>query len=353
MEGFMTYQPEAGLASMLDRMDWDGVLPSQAYNAVLNRIPESGEAAAPQPGYSAGEIFADALESDEFQGSLVHLLFDAYPEKRRLIFVHVMKCAGTDLIAHLSHRYPHIYNSCTEPRWVGKPELYEFLRNFSLSAVGAHEICWSGHVNLPSILEARLYRFGDDMFTVVREPVDRILSMVNYAVGIMADCRFPLRPDRLEWFRALDREPFTRPPSPSEALDLARQVLRNEQVVEPNVLCRALGRGDVLSALDAMVRSNIEVTDTRRYERWLRTRWGVQASRRLNASEAVISREDLSSQDLEYLTEKSWEDWQLYDLIDRRLAETGEASLRGLDLAEVCLDLWRRTRPSPDPVMSE
>lgn len=333
MNAFEAYRSDAELASLTENVEWDGVPPSQVYYSVLNRIPETGEAATPRPDYSAQRLFEAALDSLEFQEGVVPLVLNAYPEKRRLIFIHILKCAGTDLIAHLSAKYPHVYRALSEPEWTSKAHLFAHLGDLTRAAAHSSEIFMSGHVDLTSVLESGLYRFGDEIFTIVREPIERVLSMVNYVVSILGDMSDPLRPDRLTWLNMLGAQDFPHEPSPGFLREIARAVLKNRQILVPNVLCRSLGYGDAVSALDAIVRSDIEITDAKRYEAWLAARWGVQNSERLNASPPVLKVEDLTDEELDYLRLTYKEDVAIYELIDRKLAEAGAPSIRGLALA--------------------
>ena len=52
------------------------------------------------------------------QPRIVEMILNAHPEKRRLIFVHVPKCAGTDLTANLGTRYPTVHQTLADPNWM-------------------------------------------------------------------------------------------------------------------------------------------------------------------------------------------------------------------------------------------
>ena len=54
--------------------------------------------------------------SAAFQQEVLTLLLNAFPEKRRLLFVHIPKCAGSDLSHHLMTRYPSIDQRLMEER---------------------------------------------------------------------------------------------------------------------------------------------------------------------------------------------------------------------------------------------
>ena len=48
------------------------------------------------------------------QPRIVEMILNAHPEKRRLIFVHIPKCAGTDLTANLGTRYPTVHQTLAD-----------------------------------------------------------------------------------------------------------------------------------------------------------------------------------------------------------------------------------------------
>lgn len=104
---FCFYQPIAGLTSVLNNFyitnsDIPGI-----FYSVLGRDPESLlEPAASD--YSPSDSLKEALESEEFQQNVVRLILNAYPEKRRLIHIHIPKCAGTHLRARLEVKYPTV-----------------------------------------------------------------------------------------------------------------------------------------------------------------------------------------------------------------------------------------------------
>jgi hypothetical protein len=51
------------------------------------------------------------------QARVVEMILNAHPEKQRLIFVHIPKCAGTDLTANLGTRYPVVHQTLADSNW--------------------------------------------------------------------------------------------------------------------------------------------------------------------------------------------------------------------------------------------
>jgi hypothetical protein len=223
-DAFLHYRDDLGIDSVIDVFDWDGVAPHQVYYAVLSRLPEDREVAVPAPDFHARELFHIALHSAEFQEQIVRLMLDAFPDRRRLIFIHIPKCAGVDLAARLSARYAHLHQGLTEPAWADKPELFRFLHAYAKAANNSQAVFFSGHITLPWVLEKGFHRFGDEIFTVVREPTTRALSTVNYVIEVLRSQYEPLRPDRLDWLERLGY-PRTAEWTPLEDLqEVARRI---------------------------------------------------------------------------------------------------------------------------------
>lgn len=259
----------ASLGRLLDKVDWSSVTPLQIYYAVLGRLPEDAKVAVPDEGYSAREHAEAALISDEFQQEILKRVLDAYPEKRRLLFVHVPKCAGTDLIEHLGSSHPAISEYLSQPGWTSKPALFEHLRNFAINAGSADSIFISGHIPLQWYLDHALYRFGDRLFAVVRNPYDMVISQVNYVFKRFFEAPRCHHPDTREWADILGMEIFDTNMPPEALRALGFRILSSPQIVNSRNICTYLGDATADSAFELMARCNIELTDVDHYNQWL------------------------------------------------------------------------------------
>ena len=67
-----------------------------------------------------------------FQSDLLPRLAEAYADKRRLIFVHIPKCAGADMSNKLKARYPWLDHNVMDHKWTTK---HDMLRHLSRLAV--------------------------------------------------------------------------------------------------------------------------------------------------------------------------------------------------------------------------
>jgi len=274
------------------------------------------------------------LYSSDFQGSVVAALLDAYPEKRRLVFVHIPKCAGSDLAILLERTLPRVYMDIANEEVTKKELLFSHLAAIVARIKASDAVIVHGHTPLTQYIQQGYYRPGDDLFTVVRDPIARIVSQVNYIVRRICsedpvDSQFS---DRLGWMRMLGIEEQDVTRDERFKRDCAREVLFDPRMVTPNTLCRFLGGETYDDALQAIVGSAIEITDIRRYDDWLRTRWDIGQSLRANSSPTVIDIGDLADDERDYVEAISTEDIRLFATIERSL-DRGHVSVRGSELA--------------------
>jgi len=336
LTAFAHYDEQRGIEGFLDAFDFHGVTPHQVYYSVLGRLPESVQAARMAADYDARRHMHDAIASPEFQRNFIGTVLHSFPEKQRVFFVHVPKCAGSDLAKHLLERYPDgcLKQKILRPAYVPGAKARRQLQRLMAKLPEREQIVVMGHFALDGFLSRGLIRYGDVAFSVVRDPISMALSVVNYALTLME-----LEPqDRplvaLGFIKALNLRMDTHglPADPAARKQLALQLLHDPKVVPANNLCNFLGRGNADSAFELCATANIELTTVSRYEAWLQQRWGVRKSERANASRQYLRHEDLSADDLAYLHERSQEDRRFYERIDKQLTSSDQLSLFGAQL---------------------
>src|SRR5262249_12398368 len=91
------YDEDNDLDRLLARIDFSVKTPAELCHMILGRPPRPPEVASSREAYDPAQFAGRLLMSREFQSDLIRLLLLAFPEKRRLFFVHIPKCAGTDL----------------------------------------------------------------------------------------------------------------------------------------------------------------------------------------------------------------------------------------------------------------
>lgn len=322
---------EFTLDAFLDRFDFAGVAPHQVIYSALGRLPDSAQAAHALPGYDARRHLGELLLGTEFQGRMIVQTLHAFPEKKRAFFVHVPKCAGTDLMTHLQVRHSGL---CLEqymmsPHYLPPLKMLWQLRAIVSKRSEADSIAVMGHIRLATMMAKEVIRFGDPVFSVIREPVDMALSVVNYGLTMMAMApqKRPMVLRRFADLIGLKPDRHGVPDRAEECKALARRWLHDPQVLPHNLLCHYLGQGTFDSALELTARANVELTTVTRYDAWLQTRWGVARSARANESGKYLARADLGENDLAYLNDITREDARFYQLVDTRLAASGSNSL--------------------------
>ena len=326
---FGLYDKQQGLKSILDRFDLGDASPDHLQRIVLGHVAQGSGV----PSSSDGSAYMqELLSSDEFRRPILANFLNAFPEKTRLLFVHIPKCAGTDLAHILSKRYLTISGTIDHPAWFTVEGRFEYLRDLVLSAPFIDTFFVGGHVPLRFYLNRKLIRPHDRIFTIIRDPIDLVISSVNYRLTRLLNDRAGKSPDTREWLNKLGWQSLPDNIHEASAVPLAKQMLRDSQLVPDNTICRSLGDGTSASALANVMKSGIEITDITRYESWLRENWGVPRSARANASRKILTDAILDPADRAIIMQKTEYDSELYCRVMEALGEKGLASIRGSDI---------------------
>ncbi len=121
-----TYNPRTGWDAFIETIDFTDVTPSQICQVVLGRPPVTVEQAIPASGYDPRKHFRGALVSREFRQRFLATFLRAYPLLGRDVFIHVPKCAGTDLTLNLGWRSVPLPRTLEVEGWMND---VEFLRS--------------------------------------------------------------------------------------------------------------------------------------------------------------------------------------------------------------------------------
>ncbi|MES2684952.1 MAG: hypothetical protein V4650_15635 [Pseudomonadota bacterium] len=330
------YEDARGIDAWLERFDFSGVTPHQIYSCALGRLPESAPVARQGAGYDARQHLRAMLCCEEFQDRLITFVLRALPEKQRLFFVHVPKCAGSDLSSHLMQLFDGSYLGQLDqsPLHIAPERLPWRLQTLMASLPRQPTIAVMGHIGLNWLLSEQLLRFGDVSFTVIRDPIDMAISKVNYVLTLMQRDPAGRTPLVLEWIKRfnLSRYGSGLPDDLAALKPLALGMLRDTRIVPRDNLCGFLGRGDAGTATDLCASANIELTTVSRYDAWLQKRWRNIASARINESHKILTRADLQDDDMEYLHDLTAQDRLFYQRVDAGIASSGQLSIFGAQL---------------------
>ena len=331
---FTLYEAERGLYDLLCRWDFRGTRREQLEYAAFGRVVSAPAPVGRWDEGTARNLLYDLLSSARFQEEILAAALHALPEKRRVFFVHIPKCAGTDLLAHLSARYPFLSPRWQEPAWTSQDELFQALAEFARELPFSDSILIGGHVPLGHFVERGLLRPSDRVLTVVRDPTDIAVSSINYLLTrFQANLgKARVEADVHDWMNALGVSTLPAQMTPQFIRDVSHLALYSPEIVQPNSLCHFLGGGTVDQVVATLAGHHAELTSMAHYGQWLRDAWGVVTPTRMNVSTKYISLASLPHQDLAYLQGLSREDRKLYDLIEKRLAASGRCSLLGDEL---------------------
>jgi hypothetical protein len=319
-----------GVNSILEQFDFGRTVPAQLQRIVLGTVPPGERAPADA---EPAEYFRQLLTSEEFRRGVVRNFLNAFPEKARLLFVHIPKCAGSDLAANLSRRYWPVVGTMDNPHWMTIEQRLNYLREQVLAVPFVDSFLLRGHVRLRYYVNQGLIRPGDQIFTIVRNPVDLVVSAINYRLTRLSNDPTGKTPDTRMWLGEMGIKQFPADASDEDLVAFGRRMLRMPRVVGSNTLCNALGNGDAASALDNIAASDIEITDITRYEAWLRDRWAITSSARANTSRKYLTTATLAPAERALIEEKTQEDQVLFAQLTRQLDACGRSSLFGREIA--------------------
>ncbi len=320
------YDRETGMDELIKRIDFDGVRSHHLSRAMLGASPASTDDILP------ADCFKQTLLGDAFRRGILRNLLDAFPEKRRVIFVHVPKCAGTDLSVALGRRFHTVIGTMDHPDSFSPEGLLLYLRDLVIAAPLVDTWFVRGHVPLRRYVSQNLIRPTDQIFTVVRDPIDILISSINYRLTRFSTDPEGRAADTRHWLKRLDLARFPEAPDQAQIVRLATRMLSDPGVIRPNILSASLGTGTTESAITYLTGSDIEVTDTSRYNRWLESRWGL-TTQRANTSRRFITRDELDPGLKARIDRMVTEDEALYRRIVERLDASGKLSIRGRDMS--------------------
>ncbi len=331
---FALYEPAMELYPLLCRLDFGRVRPNHLDYSAFGQLSEvRSRRMAWSPGL-ARDYLNDLLYSPRFQQNVLVSALRAFPEKQRLMFVHIPKCAGSDLSFHLTSRFPSLEWRLMEEPWTSKQALFEALARFVRELTFADAVFVRGHIPLDFYANADLIRPADRVFTIVRDPTEIALSQINYILTkfqLNIDAGVVER-DTEEWLDALGLKELPQAVTSQFVDQHVRKMLYHTDIVEPNSMCRWLGGGGVQSVVERLARHLVEITDTTNYNAWLSDRWGISAHTRQNASTKFVSLRTFGHQELSYIQGLSQDDRKLYSQVQHALAVAGKVSVSGEDI---------------------
>ncbi len=324
------HDPKQGLYNLLQQLDYAVPVEKKLdYATVLRglRMPAPPRTWTPQ---AAKDRLYDALMTLEFQQQVIAKILRAYPDKRRHLFIHIPKCAGSDLSYYMTRRYPSFDRRLATPAVTPPTDLIDGLARLVRTLPFSDDIFVQGHVNLRYYEMHDLIRPEDEAFAILRDPIGIAISHINYILTrFRNDAKVgTARPDTRGWLRVLGLSFDPEMLLGMDAVSLAHTILREPRIILHNHMCFWLGGGSAEVVLERLAKCAVELTTIKSYEPWLASRWGIDQSARRNESQKFISAQSLPADDLDYLHRISEEDTKLYQHVAERLRVAGGDSIR-------------------------
>lgn len=332
-EMFAAYDARDGIESILQSVNVDDLSESEVFAAVFGERRPPGLPNPKRDPYKPRGHLRTLLQHRLFRAGLRARVADAFAEKRRVIFVHVPKCAGSDLSNHLMRRMPTLPAASFLNPDAPSEAFFQLLRNLAVGAAYSDSIAFTGHEPLSTYTESGMIRPQDWLFTTVREPVSLAYSYVNYVVGICRGAHETRRADGLAWLAELGLARIRPDIDEAGLLQLARVVLRHPNITRPDRICHMLGDGTAAGARAALIASNIEVVDTSTYAAWRMAHFPGSSETRTNASEPVLTAQTASGDDLAHIAWLTAQDRILYAQLTQCFAQAAGPSIHGRALA--------------------
>jgi hypothetical protein len=166
------FDPHEKWSDFVSRIDFTDVTPGHIYQVVLGRSPDSIDVALGAEDYDPAHHFSEALLCSEFRQKFQSTFLLSYPEKGRDVFIHVPKCAGTDLILNLGRRSVPLPKTLELRGWVTDSEFLQIVAGLARAAATSDRLFAYGHMELGEYVSSAGIRPRDRVFTVLRDPVD-------------------------------------------------------------------------------------------------------------------------------------------------------------------------------------
>lgn len=292
---------------------------SRAYEVVLGRPMDALAAAA--PGQELDAQILQLLDSVEFRETILGRVLGLYPQVRRGFFVHVPKTAGTSVTLCLeSIEGGYVWwSGWQDPLLTTSADLVGYLdkARARLESGDVQTFWTTGHNSLRDLRRTGLLVPGAQVFSVVRHPVEVVVSQCNYMVSeILAR---PLAPLHLRWASWLSE---TQPSHDVEdRAAAARRMLHAPHFGAhyKDVTCHYLGGGSAAEALSSVRAARCRLVQLPQLQQYLAELGATAVLAELNVSpRGRLLVEDLDFSDLtrvlDHLVPEDLKFWSTYGL---------------------------------------
>lgn len=288
------------------------------YEALLERSPERSAVAnseVPHPMFTLREFMA----SDEFAANHMRTLRDLFPDRSATFFLHIPKTGGSTVCESMerSRRFVWLLMPDSIGHGGGDERLSYYGGVVSRLRNSNKDFTIGGHATASLLLNTRLKKPDDRVFTVVRDPCDLMISWLNYLLTIVytelpSNPDFAGRPDAKRVDDLIGHDWCSGPISISDA----QIELLVENVTYRNPICRSIGAEPTfVSAIDTLARLDIEVIPFHGISQFCEKN-GFPSSEDRNISVKFIKKSTLRKSTLEMIYDRIGEDLKFYSYVE-------------------------------------
>ena len=346
LDVFSAMGGEASMANLGRSLELQGATARWLIAVVLNRWPTIAELQAQPEPYDARRHLSELIVGTEFRSLLAQRILNAFPEKRRMLFVRVPHCAGEHFLQLAQTMHPVFPNRLANPRgnaprdyfatlgqhmgrylhtrsvMLVQPRMVPFYKPAIQAAPDNTEADPQAGESLPWTMTSPPYRPSDRLFTIVRDPDEIILGQVNRIAAALQQSPEHDKPPVGWWRKRLATTGATDPKA------TARRVLA--LFPHANPICQALGDGTFSGALEACLITGVEIADLSRYDEWIVRTWDTKPEPAAPRPEPILARVDLTADDQARLATLTDQDRPLYARIRNAIDGATTSAVSGL-----------------------
>lgn len=284
------------------------------YEALLEREPENATVANMDVSDIPGTV-NEFLRSDEFAARHIKTIRNLFPDRSAFIFLHIPKTGGNTVNHAINISQDFVVmrtpDYLTEGWGVDRLSYYGELVSSLRSS--SKRIAISGHPRARDLVERNLKSYPDRVFTVIRDPVELMISWINYQLTIVHEehqrgAGFSRRPD-VSYIHSIIGHDWIAKPSaiPDETLESLIT-----KTMHGNPICSTLGlEPSFKSAVEACEVLDVEIVPLSGLGEFLEKN-GLPPAGYTNVSTKFVSKETISKRIAQLIYEQIGEDLKFY-----------------------------------------
>jgi hypothetical protein len=347
LEIFAAMGETASFHGLRRAIDLRAADPQTMIFAVLGRWPTGDELAVlrKQSAYVAADHLLALTQCHEFRAQLPRRTCDAFPERRRLLFIRIPSSGGKRVVVTLDSKHPVLPVDLANPRFDSAGRLAKTLGHVfgqmnTSNALAIIQPTMAAFTSYPAAdpaapdplrwyADAPACRTDDLLFALIRDPAERALAYVNATVAALRAGERPIPP-------AIQRQAQLPESGGRDQLTAAdwqrvgRALLATTLLKNP--ICHALGDGTAAGARAACNRVPVHLVPPDHFAIWGRSALDTIPPDPAPTPEPVLRMDDLTQADRSAIDRVTTEDRIFHDLVVQRVKESGVPAALGRDI---------------------